>query len=156
MFRTTAVILFAGSLSLSAPVLAADSDRALPTFEVAGVSDTATVGWVPASTELGRPARPAILPALYVSFAALQVFDGYSTTTALGRGATEANPLMRRAGATPGVFWAVKAGAAASTIYLSERLWHQHRRVQAIAVMVVSNGIMAAVAARNARVLRSR
>jgi hypothetical protein len=156
VFRATAMILFAGSLSLSAPALAADSGRILPSLEVADISDTATVGWVPTSTELARQTRPAILPALYVSFSALQVFDGYSTTTALGRGATEANPLMRRAGASPGVFWAVKAGAAFSSVYLSERLWRQRRRGQAIAVMVVSNGIMAAVAARNASVLRSR
>ena len=42
------------------------------------------------------------------------------------------------------------------SIYVAERLWRGHHRGQAIAMMVVSNGIMAAVAASNASIIRSQ
>jgi hypothetical protein len=56
----------------------------------------------------------------------------------------------------PGALWAVKGGAAFISIYAAERLWRQHRRGQAIAMMAVSNGLMVAVAASNASVLRAQ
>src|SRR5947208_1200447 len=39
--------------------------------------------------------RPLALPSMYATSAFLQGYDAYSTLTALGRGATEANPLMK-------------------------------------------------------------
>ncbi len=45
-----------------------------------------------AGTASSSLSRPAALPALYVSYAALQAFDMYSTQQALARGAREANP----------------------------------------------------------------
>jgi hypothetical protein len=156
MIRTIGAAFLACSLSLSAPALAADPEGEPGTLDPNDATPVASSGWVLVPSELTPPPRPRVLPALYVSFAALEVFDGYSTRTALSRGGKEANPLMRGAAAHPGIFWSVKAGAAVSCIYLSEWLWRRHRRLQAVAVMVVSNGIMAAVVTRNGSVLRGR
>ena len=99
--------------------------------------------------------RPAALPALYVSYAALQAFDVYSTQQALARGAREANPLMRQVVGNRTAFWAVKATATLATIAAAEHLWrHKRNRKAAIAVLVASNAVAAVVAARNASVLR--
>ncbi len=101
-------------------------------------------------------ARGGLLPALYASYVALQVFDGYTTTIGVHRGAVESNPLMRGIADRPAILWTVKGGVTVAAIYTAERLWRDHRRRQAIAVMALSNGIIAAVAARNASVLRGR
>lgn len=102
------------------------------------------------------PARPSVLPVLYASYAALQVYDVYSTRQALSRGAREANPLMQPVVGSQGAFWAVKASATIGTIAAAERLWKKDRKAAAIAVLVVSNGIAALVAARNAGTLRGQ
>lgn len=98
-------------------------------------------------------ARPKALPALYVSYAALQAFDIYSTKQALARGAREANPLMQGVVGNTGAFVAVKATVAVATIVAAERLWKTNK-VAAIGIMVASNGVAAIVASRNARTLR--
>ena len=96
--------------------------------------------------------RPPALTALYVSYAALQAYDVYSTTRALGRGAREVNPLMQSVVvSTPG-FIAVKAVAGIATVMGTERLLRKHKAA-AIAVMFAANSVSAAVAARNARTL---
>ena len=48
---------------------------------------------------------------------------------------------------------AVKAVATAGTILVAERLWKNHHKGQAIAMMVISNGMMSLVAAHNASVI---
>jgi hypothetical protein len=93
---------------------------------------------------------------LYISLIGLQAYDGYSTSRGLREGAVESNTFMGRIASHPGALWAAKGGAAFVSIYTAERLWRQHRHGQAIALMVVSNGIMAAVAASNASVLRAQ
>ena len=98
-------------------------------------------------------ARPRLLPALYVSYVALQAYDVYSTRQTLARGGRETNPLMRGVVGHPVGFAALKMGAAAGTIVAVERLWKTHK-MAAIAVMVASNSVAALVAARNARTLR--
>jgi len=98
-------------------------------------------------------ARPAVLPALYASYAALQVYDVYSTRQALARGAREANPLMQGVVGNPGALWALKVGVTAGAVIAAERLWKTNKAA-AIAVMVASNGVAALVAARNASTLR--
>ena len=124
-------------VAAAAPALAADVDWALPAVHIgAGAS------------------RGSILPSLYVSLGALQAFDGYSTTTGLRRGATEANGVMKNVAGSPAAMWIAKGGITAASIYAAERLWKQNRRVAAIATMVATNGLMAMVAARNASVLR--
>jgi hypothetical protein len=50
---------------------------------------------------------------------------------------------------------AVKAGVATSSILASARLWKQHHRRSAIALLAISNGAMTAVAVHNASVLPS-
>jgi hypothetical protein len=88
--------------------------------------------------------------------AGLNAVDAYTTMKGLSRGATEANPLMKTLTQHPAAFLAVKGGVTAGSILVAERLWRKGRRAQAVAVMVVSNGVMAAVAARNVSVLRQQ
>jgi hypothetical protein len=125
-------------LSSADPIqLATDTDWSLPPVHVGS----------------NKPTRGAVLPALYVSLAALNVYDAYSTRSGLAKGAVEANPMMRGVAGNGAALWAVKGAATGVSIYLAERLWRKHRRMEAVAVMLVSNGIMAAVTARNASVL---
>lgn len=97
--------------------------------------------------------RPKALSSLYVSYAALQAFDVYSTRQALARGAQEANPLMQGVVGDAASFVAVKAAVGVATIMAAERLWKTNKAA-AIAVMVASTGVSGLVAARNARTLR--
>jgi Domain of unknown function (DUF5658) len=98
------------------------------------------------------PTRPMVLPPLYAGFAALQVFDGYTTTHGVQAGAEEANPLLDPFAGNEAAIWALKAGVTAVAIVAAEQLWRRHHRAQAIAVMVVSNTVMGVVAAHNATV----
>jgi hypothetical protein len=100
-----------------------------------------------------KVSRPPALAALYVSYAALQAYDVYSTTRALARGAREANPLMQSVVASTPGFVAVKAGVGLATLVASERLWRTNKTA-AIAVMLAANSVSAVVAARNAVTLR--
>lgn len=103
----------------------------------------------------GPVRRPSLLPALYASQIALQALDAHSTYKALGRGAHEANPLMKDVVGNRGAMMAVKVGVAAGTIYLAERMWKRGNRVGAIATMLVVNGVTGAVVANNYRVASS-
>jgi Domain of unknown function (DUF5658) len=100
-------------------------------------------------------ARPVVLAPMYVSLAALQVYDGYTTTHGVKNGAQEANELVGGLASKPVAFWAVKVGTTALSIFVAERLWRNHNRGAAIATMVISNGLMGVIAARNANVLRA-
>ena len=142
MFRT---VTAAALLSLTVAVMPAAADEAplagSPTMVIpAGISRSLS--------------RPKVLPAMYASYAALQVFDVMSTQKALALGAREANPLIQGVVGHAGAFWAVKVGVAAGTIVAAERLWKTNK-VAAIAVMAAGNGVAAIVASRNARVLRN-
>lgn len=99
--------------------------------------------------------RPLVLPALYASQIALQALDAHSTYAAINRGAHEANPLMKGIVKNKGAMMAVKAGVAASTILLAEKMWKRGNRVGAIATMLVVNGVTAAVVANNYKVAAS-
>jgi len=107
------------------------------------------VRWVPAT-------RGPVLPSLYASLIVLEAYDGYSTNKGLKNGAIESNSFMRRLAAEPAALWAVKGGATFVSIYVAERLWRKNQRGQAIAVMLATNGLMAAVAMNNASVLRGQ
>ena len=128
--------------TLSAPVPAAEP---APTDRPDDGSGRASV----LATE--RP-RGVLLP-LYVSFAALQALDAHSTLRALDNGAAEANPLMAGLAGTPAALVAVKAGVAASTIYLVEKVRVKSRGA-AIALMVALNSAYAAIVAHNYRTTR--
>jgi hypothetical protein len=157
MHRTIAAACFAAAATLAVPAHAADDTASRPHASAAVVSAAAGVDidWSPAPVVDGprRSSRGPLLPSLYVSLAGLNAFDAYSTRAAMASGALEGNPIMRNAARNSTAMWAVKSGATATTILLADRLWRQNRKAHAIAVMVVSNGLMAAVAAQNARVL---
>lgn len=157
MYRTVALVV----LSLTVVSVSADaadetaSSAATRTASVENMTPSAgTVDWSLRPVEIGAIRRPIALPALYVSLAALQVFDGYSTTSGLSRGAQEANPMMQGPAGNKAAFWALKAGSTAASIWLAERMWKTNR-VGAIVTMVAVNGVMATVAARNASVLKT-
>jgi hypothetical protein len=97
--------------------------------------------------------RPTALMSMYAGLAALQAYDFYSTTAAMKSGAREANPVMNGVVGNPAAFLAVKAGVTGASIFAAERMWRQHHRAQAIAVMAASNGFMALVAAHNHSVM---
>lgn len=160
MVRTAALALV-GLISVGiASTFAADreADAAART----GAADTGSTSlagdtdWSLPPVQVGTSSRPAALLALYVSYAALQGFDAYTTLHEAQFGAREANPLMSGVAGNSAAMWAVKGGVTVASIYLAERLWHQHRRGQAIALMVASNGVMAAVAAHNLSVMRAQ
>src|SRR5438105_5861778 len=71
----------------------------------------------------------------HTSYAALEIADVHSTRLALGHGGVEANAAMRGLAGHPAAFTLVKMGAAASTIYLVERV-HRHSRTKAMLMMI--------------------
>ena len=95
--------------------------------------------------ETNRPLVP-----LYVSFAVLQALDVHSTTRALGSIGVEGNPLMRGVARQPAGLIALKAGGAASTIWLSHRL-SKRSRTGAFILMAAVNSAYAMVVAHNYR-----
>jgi hypothetical protein len=97
--------------------------------------------------------RPLVLPALYVMQGALQALDVRSTFTAISLGAHEANPAMQPFARNAGAMLAVKAGVAAGTIWMSEKMWRNGNRAGAIVSMVVANSISAVVVAHNYRLV---
>jgi hypothetical protein len=98
--------------------------------------------------------RPALLMPLYAGQIALQAYDGYSTIAGVRQGRSEANPLVGGLASQPAAFWAVKAASTATSIWLAEQLWPQHPR-RAVVLMIIADGVMTAVAARNTMILRS-
>jgi Domain of unknown function (DUF5658) len=99
------------------------------------------------------PHRPSILVPLYVSSAALQGVDLVTTRLALQTGsAAEANPVMQHVVGNDATLFAVKAGTAAGTIWIVERMWKRHR-VAAVALMIGVNATMGAVVGHNLRTL---
>jgi len=160
------LLLACSTLLLSAAPAESDERRdatTLPRENVVEIVDTGIlapqnpIGALQASTPSGRnrrlQKRPAPLPALYASSVGLQSYDAYTTLYVLDRGGREANPFVRELTSRPPAWLAVKAGTTALTIYAAERLWKRRHRTAAVATMVISNGILAVVAARNTRVL---
>ena len=153
MFRTTGLVILA--LLSAAPAWAAEPQTGGTAAEAADSPLAADTDWALKPMHIGsnHVSRGALLPAMYVSLAALNVYDAYSTRRGILQGAVETNTAVRAVAGQPVALLAAKAGSTAVSIYFAERLWRRHRRAEAIAVMVVSNGIMAVVAARNASVL---
>lgn len=129
MNRTLFVCL-AAMLARTAPVMAAD--RLLPEPGPAVVSPG------PSGDAGDRPGK-AIL-ALYGVAVALQSYDGYATIVGATSNRVE---TAARTITLNGV-------AAAATIAAADRLWRTHHRKQAIVLLVVSNGLIAAMTARRA------
>ncbi len=99
-------------------------------------------------------ARPSGLMASYVAHVALQSFDIYSTLSATRRSGSEQNPVVGGLLGHPTAFVALKGAVAGAAILTAEELWRRGHRGHAIALMAVSNGLMAAVAANNVAALR--
>jgi hypothetical protein len=98
--------------------------------------------------------RPAILPALYVTLAAMQAWDVYSTSAAMKAGASEGNPIAAPFVGNPGSMIALKVMSTASTIYFAERMWKKNR-VKAVLVLAAINGATAAISMHNMRNVRA-
>jgi hypothetical protein len=116
----------------------------------------------PAGTDGGLPSpaapsiRGSMLPLLYSGFIGLQGYDAYSTNRGVKNGASESNAILGLLTKHPAAVWAVKGGVTFASIYTAERLWRARHRRRAIAVMAVSTGIVAAVAANNALIIRAQ
>ena len=155
MFRPAALAMIAMSCVCALSQSAAAQDTADPPALYARMT-------LPAATDDRLPGRLTSadrgsgLPGLYVSLIGLQAYDGYSTSRGLRYGASEANTVLGSLANNPAALWTLKAGTASVSIYVAERLWRRRHRGQAIALMVVSNGIMAAVAASNASIIRAQ
>jgi hypothetical protein len=110
---------------------------------------------VPAEREVAKhaPSDRRILLPLYVSFGALQMLDAHSTLRAIDAGGTEQNPLMRGVASHPAALVALKAGVAASTIVLAEKV-RGRSRVGAIVLMAALNSVYTAVVVHNYQTVR--
>ena len=150
-------------LALATPTFAADADAPLNSLAARSTAAVATVSNAPtAKADADTDAyqrftygRPSLLPAMYMTSAALQGYDAFSTMKALKNGGREANPFMRAIVQRPAAFIAMKAGVTTASIMAAEQLWKGNHRMGAIGLMVASNVMMGAVAAHNSRVLSS-
>ena len=147
-----------GLLLTATSVFAADDDNATTlTPAIAAAASSLARPEMSASLNLAprysAPHRPLVLPTLYASSAVLQGYDAYSTLTALNRGGTEANPLMKGITKSPMAFIGLKAGVTMMSIMAAERMWKDDNKLGAVLTMVASNGFMTFVAAHNAAVL---
>jgi hypothetical protein len=147
-----------GVLAAYAPALDARS----PDAERAPL-EVSTVEWVPSLTlapiEAQVPsfpaARPRALPALYVSFATLQVVDAVSTWRVVRRGdGRELNPILTGVADNLPALLAIKAASTAVSVYAVEKL-HPRNRKAALATMIAVNVAYAYVVANNLGVSRT-
>jgi hypothetical protein len=99
--------------------------------------------------------RPAPLVPLYVTMGVLQGVDIYTTSTAVSRGAVEANPAMQAVAGRPWASTAVKAAATATSIFFIERAWKQNRK-GAVILATAINVATAVAVAHNTRVARRK
>jgi hypothetical protein len=156
MFRTAAFALLL-VVATALPVAAADALAADGSAVVAEAAPMASdVDWSLRPVRVGQVEQGrGALSGLYASLAALNVVDGLTTARGLRSGtATEANPLLGAAAKNSGALWAVKAGSTAVSVVLAERLRRGGHRGQAMAVMILTNSVMATVAANNFNVQR--
>jgi len=164
-WSTAAGLAFMWSIAISGPAYAAgENDEPRPVASGADrVRVAAAVEAVPEiirerlyPAEVRREStRPMVLPVLYATLATLHGLDVYTTARQLGQGGVERNPLLQpMAGNTAG-FVVVKAASTAATIVLAEKLWRRNKGA-AIAAVVATNVVMAAVVANNVRHLEAR
>jgi hypothetical protein len=158
--RRFLVAVVMGLTLTASSVFAADDDSAKTLAPAVAAAATTLVqrpdlaASISLAAQFKAPHRPMLLPTLYGGSAFLQGYDAYSTLRALKSGASEANPLMKGITKSPAMFVALKAGVTAASIMSAERMWKDDHRVGAVVMMIVSNGMMAAVAAHNASVLQ--
>src|SRR5262249_247651 len=136
-------------------------DRPIADAISRALSAAATTGTLSTDTESARERtrishreRPWPLPILYTSSVFLQSYDTYVTLRALEVGASEANPILKHISGHPIAFIALKTGVTGTGIVGAEGVWKDHRRKSAVALMVLSNAVMVAVAAHNSSVIQ--
>lgn len=157
MLRTHGAMLLTAFLVTMPVAAAGQTPLAGATAKAIGALPSAGEAVAPLTlTQIRADSRPAVLPALYVSLAALQGYDAYSTLKVLKQGGVEANPMMRGVSGNPAAFIAIKGAVTFASIYTAERLWRDDHRVAAIVLMAATTGTMAAIAAHNASVLRAQ
>ena len=93
--------------------------------------------------------KSPLLP-FYVSFAALEVGDIVTTMTRVNGNAREANPIVDAVRESPAGLVALKAGGAAATLFLANRLAGSHPKAARV-LMYTLNGIYGAVVMNNLR-----
>ena len=130
-------------LRLNAAVINAAAIGSTPDVPAGAVDDRFVV----------RARRPGALIPLYVSFGALQVLDLHSTAGGLGRGAVEANPIVRPFVNSQFGMVALKAAGTAGVILASEQMWKKNKAA-AVVFMVASNSAMTWVVQHNYRIAR--
>lgn len=143
---------------LGTPAPASAQDASSPSLRGAAEAAAGQLAVVPPQpsvrvTPQRHENRPAPLVPLYLSFSTLQALDIHSTSTALDRGATEANPIVKGLAHNELGMIAVKAAGTTAVIYASERLWKKNR-VTAVIFMVAANSAMAWVVHHNYRASR--
>jgi len=141
------------------PAMVCAQDFVTPSPVASHLLDLVQVPVVATASTVPRPAptptssgRGVLVP-LYVSFAALQALDAHSTLRGIHGGAVERNPMLHSIAKTPAVLFAVKAGVAASTIVLADRV-RGRSRVGAIVLMAGLNSLYATVVAHNYAAVR--
>src|SRR5688572_22091569 len=120
-----------------------------PLFAQAPAPALTTTGVTPMRRDAEHSDRGLLIP-LYVSFASLQMLDAHSTMRAMRAGGVEQNPMMRGLADKPAALVALKAGVAATTIALTDRMRHRNK-VGAIVLMAALNSAYAVVVAHNYR-----
>ena len=151
------VTALAVSLLAAAPVAAQEAKPLSLSAAAISAAVTGSVADAPAAPAddrfVVREHRPGALVPLYVSFSALQVLDMHSTAGALGRGAVEANPVVRPFAGNPYGMVAVKAAGTAGVILASEQMWKKNKAA-AVVFMLTSNAAMTWVVQHNYRIER--
>lgn len=130
------------------PAHAQSESRLVPAEALVGQALNASACDTTVAPQASAPTRSLVLPALQVSFAALQVMDVVSTTRALNAGLVEGNAAMRGIVDKPIALAAIKGGAAVATILITNRVARKNRAA-AIATMIAVNTAYSVVVARN-------
>ena len=144
--RIITVLAFVGLTFSGAGIAAAEDKEEAQLTRVV----TLIVPMSPGASYSPALTRPAALPALYVSLGAMQVFDVYSTRSALKAGAREANAIAAPFSGNAGSMLGLKAATTVGTIVFAERLWKKNK-VGAIVMLAAINGATAAVSIHNMR-----
>jgi hypothetical protein len=158
MTKTAIALMFTAACFGAQPAFAADDPPSGPSADVSNVSTGhifVNASVVPdRGVQMTASARPATLSSMYATWIGLQAYDSYSTLAGVSKGAAETNPFVSGLTKNRAMFFTTKASMTVVTIAVAEQMWRDHHPGRAIVLMVVSNGVMAAVAARNASVLQ--
>jgi hypothetical protein len=149
-FSAAVVAMTFGMFFAASHSLAAQDLTVAPAIRAALAADATS------RSTLLQPApvrRPSMLVPLYVSFAALQVLDITSTRSALAGGGVEGNPVMGGVVGSPVAMSALKIGATAGIILLSEKV-RKRNPVAAVVMMVGMNSAYAMIVSRNYAIAR--